>query len=47
MEDYKLRSTVDRLENQVDKLYKEVHTLKQIQQELVEQIKKLKGEKNE
>lgn len=47
MHDFRLYQRINSLEVELDKLYKEVHTLKQIQQEMIEQLRKLKGEKNE
>lgn len=47
MEDYKLKNTVNRLENSVDSLTKEIYNLKQQQQDMIEQIKRLKGEKDD
>lgn len=46
MEDYKLKSTVNRLEKEVDSLVREVHTLRQQQSDMLEQIRRLK-EKNQ
>lgn len=43
MENYKLLKTVENLETVVDKLSREVHTLKQQQKDMIEQIKRLKG----
>ena len=42
MEDYKLKNTVNRLENSVDSLTRELYTLKQQQKDMIEQIKRLK-----
>lgn len=42
MEDYKLKNTVNRLENSVDSLTREIYTLKQQQLDMIEQIKRLK-----
>lgn len=42
MIDYKLYKTIEILELRVDNLNKEVHTLKQQQQDMLEQIKRLK-----
>ncbi|MNX76568.1 hypothetical protein D3C86_1080800 [compost metagenome] len=42
MEDYKLKNTVNRLENSVDSLTKEIYNLKQQQKDMVDQIKRLK-----
>lgn len=47
MEDYKLKNTVNRLENSVDSLTKEIYTLKQQQKDMLEQIRRLKGEKDD
>lgn len=42
MENYKLLKTVDRLQIEVDGLTKELYTLKQQQQDMLEQIRRLK-----
>ncbi len=42
MEDFRLKNSVNRLQIEVDSLVKEVHTLRQIQQEMLEQIRRLK-----
>lgn len=42
MEDYKLKNTVNRLENSVDSLIKEIYNLKQQQKDMLDQIKILK-----
>jgi len=47
MIDYKLYKTIEILELTVDNLSKEVHTLKQQQADMLEQIKRLKGEKDD
>lgn len=47
MEDYKLKNTVNRLENSVDSLTKEIYTLKQQQDNMLEQIRRLKELNND
>lgn len=47
MEDYKLKNTVNRLEKEVDSLAKMVHTLRQQQVDMLEQIKRLKEMNND
>ena len=47
MEDYKLKHTVNRLENSVDSLTKELYTLKQQQKDMLEQIRRLKEMNND
>ena len=47
MEDYKLKNTVNRLENSVDSLTKEIYNLKQQQKDMLDQIKRLKGEQDD
>ena len=47
MEDYKLKNTVNRLENSVDSLTKELYTLKQQQKDMLEQIRRLKEMNND
>lgn len=47
MEDYKLKNTVNRLENSVDSLTREIYNLKQQQKDMIEQIRRLKGEKDD
>lgn len=47
MIDYKLYKTIEILELTVDNLSKQVHTLKQQQQDMIEQIKKLKETKDD
>lgn len=47
MEDYKLKNTVNRLENSVDSLTKELYTLKQQQKDMLDQIKRLKEMNND
>lgn len=47
MEDYKLKNTVNRLENSVDSLTKEIYNLKQQQVDMIEQIRRLKGEQDD
>lgn len=47
MIDYKLYKTIEILELTVDNLSREVHTLRQQQQDMVEQIRRLKGEKDD
>lgn len=42
MEDYKLKNTVNRLENSVDSLTREIYNLKQQQKDMLEQIRRLK-----
>lgn len=42
MIDYKLYKTIEILELTVDSLSKQVHTLRQQQQDMIEQIKSLK-----
>lgn len=47
MENYKLLKTVDRLQIEVDGLTKELYAIKQQQQDMLEQIRRLKGEKDD
>jgi len=47
MEDYKLKNTVNRLENSVDSLTKEIYNLKQQQKDMLEQIRRLKEMNND
>lgn len=47
MEDYKLKNTVNRLENSVDSLTKEIYNLKQQQKDMLEQIRRLKELNND
>lgn len=47
MENYKLLKAVDQLQIKVDGLAKELYTLKQQQADMLEQIKRLKGENND
>lgn len=47
MENYKLLRTVENLESAVDSLSKEVYNLRQQQKDMLEQIKRLKGEKDD
>ena len=47
MEDYKLKNTVNRLESSVDSLTKEIYNLKQQQKDMLDQIKRLKGEQDD
>lgn len=47
MEDYKLKNTVNRLENSVDSLTKEIYNLKQQQKDMIEQIKRFKEMNND
>lgn len=47
MIDYKLYKTIEILELTVDNLSKEVHNLRQQQQDMLEQIRRLKGEKDD
>lgn len=47
MIDYKLYKTIEILELTVDNLSKQVHTLRQQQQDMIEQIRRLKGEKDD
>lgn len=47
MEDYKLKNTVNRLENSVDSLTKELYTLKQQQKDMLDQIRRLKEMNND
>lgn len=42
MEDFRQKRTIEKLEKQVDELHKEVHTMKQQQVDMLEQIKLLK-----
>lgn len=42
MEGYKLKNTVNRLENSVDSLTREIYNLKQQQKDMLEQIRRLK-----
>lgn len=43
MENFRLITTVNRLSDEVDSLTKQLYTLKQQQQDMIEQIKNLKG----
>lgn len=47
MENFRLINTVNRLSDEVDSLTKELYTLKQQQKDMLEQIKRLKGEKDD
>lgn len=47
MEDYKLKNTVNRLENSVDSLTKDIYNLKQQQKDMLAQIKSLKERLND
>lgn len=47
MIDYKLYKTIEILEDSVDKLSREVHNLKQNQQDMIEQIRRLKELNND
>lgn len=47
MIDYKLYKTIEILELTVDSLSKQVHTLKQQQLDMIEQIKRLKEMNND
>jgi chaperonin cofactor prefoldin len=47
MIDYKLYKTIEILELTVDNLSKEVHTLRQQQQDMIEQIRRLKEMNND
>ena len=47
MENYKLLKTVDRLQIEVDGLTKEIYTLKQQQDNMLEQIRRLKEMNND
>ena len=47
MEDFRLKTSVSRLEKEVDNLTKTVYNLKQQMGDALEQIKKLKGEKDD
>lgn len=47
MEDYKLIKTVNQLQIEVDGLTKELYAIKQQQQDMIEQIRRLKGEKDD
>lgn len=47
MEDYRQRMTIERLQKDVDDLHKEVHTMRQRQQDMLEQIKRLKEMNND
>lgn len=43
MEDFRQQRAIAELEKQVDGLHKEVHNLRQQQQDMIEQIRNLKG----
>lgn len=47
MENYKLLKTVDRLQTEVDSLTKELYAIKQQQQDMLDQIKRLKEVNND
>lgn len=47
MENYKLLKTVDRLQTEVDGLNKELYAIKQQQQDMIEQIRRLKEMNND
>lgn len=47
MENYKLLKTVDRLQIEIDGLTKELYAIKQQQQDMLEQIKRLKEMNND
>lgn len=47
MENFRLINTVNRLSDEVDSLTKELYTLKQQQKDMLEQIKRLKGEQDD
>lgn len=47
MENFKLIKTVDRLQIEVDGLTKELYAIKQEQQDMIEQIRKLKELNND
>jgi archaellum component FlaC len=47
MIDYKLYKTIEILELTVDELSKQVHNLRQQQADMLEQIRRLKGEKDD
>lgn len=47
MQDFRLYERVKALENELDKTSKLVHTLRQEQADMLEQIKRLKGEKDD
>jgi Mg2+ and Co2+ transporter CorA len=47
MEDFRLKNLVNQLQLEVDNLYKEIHTMKQQQQDMLDQIKRLKGEQDD
>ena len=47
MENYKLIKTVNQLQFEVDGLTKELYTLKQQQSDMLDQIKRLKGEQDD
>jgi chaperonin cofactor prefoldin len=47
VEDYKLKNTVNRLENSVDSLTKEIYNLKQQQKDMLDQIRRLKEMNND
>lgn len=47
MIDYKLYKTIEILELTVDNLSREVHTIKQQQQDMIEQIRRLKEMNND
>lgn len=47
MENYKLLKTVDRLQIEVDGLTRELYAIKQQQQDMLEQIRRLKEMNND
>lgn len=47
MENYKLLKTVDRLQIEIDGLTKELYAIKQQQQDMIEQIRRLKELNND
>lgn len=47
MENYKLLKTVDRLQIDVDGLTRELYAIKQQQQDMIEQIRRLKEMNND
>lgn len=47
MENYKLIKTVNQLQIEVDGLTKELYAIKQQQKDILEQIRRLKGEKDD
>ena len=47
MENFRLITTVNRLSDEVDSLTKELYAIKQQQADMIEQIRRLKGEKDD